>query len=79
MELQAFDGKIHVFKAMHRNFYIPDKIYLGWKPYAKDGVIVHNIPGDHSHIFAEPNNVDFAKILQKALDESYESFTAGMH
>ncbi|MCD6333401.1 MAG: amino acid adenylation domain-containing protein, partial [Bacteroidales bacterium] len=79
LELKPFDGPVHVFRAAHRNFYIPDRVYLGWKPYAKGGVIIHEIPGDHSHIFAAPNDKEFAKVLQQALDDSYEEFMRKMN
>ncbi len=72
LELKPIDAEINVFRAAHRNFYIPDPDFLGWKPYAGKGVKVWNVPGDHSHIFAEPNDRDFARILQQALDESHE-------
>jgi len=77
LELKPYPGKVNVFRAAHRNFYIPDQQFLGWKPYAQSGVVVKNIPGDHSHIFAEPNDKIFAKVLQEALDESYEEWSKG--
>jgi thioesterase domain-containing protein len=44
--------------------------YLGWRPYALQGVNVHAIPGEHNSIFKAPNDKIFAKILQNCLDKA---------
>jgi thioesterase domain-containing protein len=44
--------------------------YLGWRPYALQGVNVHPIPGEHNSIFKAPNDKIFAKILQNCLDKA---------
>ena len=67
-QLEWYPGPLHLFRAERRLFYVPETEYLGWKKYVPD-VIVHRIPGDHSYIFAPPNDMVFAQVLQAALDE----------
>ena len=62
--------EVNVFKAETRTFYVDDKKFLGWKPYALKGVNVHNIPGEHNTIFKAPNDKIFAEVLQKCLDKA---------
>jgi amino acid adenylation domain-containing protein len=68
--IKPFDGVVHLFKAAHQTFYIPDPVNYGWDKYALGGVIVHEIPGEHSSTFAPPNDKHFSTILQKSLDET---------
>jgi amino acid adenylation domain-containing protein len=66
--LEWYPSGLHLFRAERRLFYVPETEFLGWKKYAAD-VIVHRIPGDHSYIFAPPNDMVFAQVLQAALDD----------
>ena len=66
--LPPYPGKLTLFRAMHQTFYIADPIKYGWEEYVK-GMEIINIPGEHSTIFAAPNDVLFAKELQKCLDK----------
>jgi amino acid adenylation domain-containing protein len=68
--IKPYQGCVHLFKATHQTFYIPDPVNYGWDKYAVNGVIVHDIPGEHSTTFAPPNDRHFSSILQKSLDES---------
>jgi len=68
--LEPIDLDIHVFRATVHRFYAKDFKYLGWKKFAKKGVKIYNIPGEHNLIFAPPNDKDFGRILQKVLDET---------
>lgn len=67
MKLRTFPGTLHLFRAVNRNFYVSDPVFLGWKEYAAK-VVVHPIPGGHNRIFAPPNDTVFAEKLQQALD-----------
>jgi len=69
-QLKPYDIAVEVFRAENRTFYMDDAEYLGWKPYAKKGVNIHPIPGEHNTIFKAPNDKVFASILQKCLDEA---------
>jgi amino acid adenylation domain-containing protein len=67
-QLKPYNITIEVFRAENRTFYMDDFEYLGWKPYALNGVNIHKIPGEHNTIFKAPNDKEFAKILQRCLD-----------
>lgn len=60
---------VDLFRARKRTFYTDDFEYLGWKPFALNGVRVHDIPGEHNTLFAPPNDKEFARILQETLDK----------
>ncbi len=66
--LQPHDGIIDLFRVQKRVYFLNDMKFLGWRPFAKKGIRVHEIPGDHKSYVEVPNNKDFAKILQNALD-----------
>ena len=59
---------IELFRASRRTFYLPDFKHLGWQPFALGGVTVHDMPGEHSYMFAPPNDQQFATVLQARLD-----------
>ncbi|SDN01167.1 amino acid adenylation domain-containing protein [Daejeonella rubra] len=65
-----YNGTIELFRAKKRTFYMNDFEYLGWKPFAKKGINIHEIPGEHNFIFAPPNDKEFASILQQCLDKA---------
>ena len=67
--LKPSDVAIELFKAAHQTFYIEDKKTYGWDKFARKGVNIHTVPGEHSTLFWPPNDVPFAHILQKRLDE----------
>jgi thioesterase domain-containing protein len=67
--LKSSELSIDLFRADHQTFYIEDKKLYGWGKYARKGVLVHTVPGEHSTIFWPPYDVGFARILQKRLDE----------
>lgn len=64
------DLKVSLFSVNKRLYYIDDPVYLGWKKFAKKGVEIMNIPGDHITMLAHPNDKEFARILQEALSRS---------
>ena len=59
---------IGLFRASHRTFYTPDFEFLGWRPFAQQGITVHAMPDEHRHMFAPPNDQGFAAVLQARLD-----------
>jgi len=67
-QLKPLDIAVDVFKAQTRTYYVADRQFLGWKPFALDGVNIHNIPGEHNTIFKAPNDQPFAEALQNCLD-----------
>ena len=68
--LRPYAGKIDLFRATTRLYFIDDFHYLGWKEYATGGIRVHDVPGDHATMLLPPHDKTFAEALQKALDES---------
>ncbi len=60
---------IDVFRAKKRSYYMDDFEFLGWKPFALKGVNIHEIPGDHFSLFSSPNDKEFARVLQKVLND----------
>ena len=70
--LKPYNITVEVFRAENQTFYLDEAVHLGWKPYALDGVNIHNIPGEHNTIFKAPNDKIFADILQKCLDAAAE-------
>jgi thioesterase domain-containing protein len=69
-QLKPYNIAIEVFRAETQTFYLDDREYLGWKPYALKGVHINSIPGEHNTIFKAPNDKIFAAELQKCLDEA---------
>jgi len=74
--LTEFNGKVHLFKASQRLYYVDDFKFLGWRRYAHDGVTVHDVPGDHKTMFESPNVASFGNSLQQALDSINSSNNA---
>jgi amino acid adenylation domain-containing protein len=70
--VRPYDVKIDLFKAEVRANYIDDPKYLGWGEYALNGIITHEVPGDHKDMFNPPNDQIMANALQKRLDEINE-------
>ncbi len=66
--LEPFDGKIHLFMSNYRIYFVDDSKYLGWGNYARKGVEVYKVPGDHESMFQLPHVKVLAKSLQQALD-----------
>lgn len=71
-KLTPYNGTIDLFRAQKQMYYLPDVKELGWRPFAKQGLNIHNIPGDHGSIFMNPDVKEFAKKLQECLDEAYQ-------
>ena len=68
--LKPSDIKVTVFRVEKRLYFLHDRITLGWKKFAKKGVSVIVVPGDHRTFLYKPNDKMFASILQKAIDHS---------
>lgn len=66
--LSPYNGEIHLFKAAVQNFFAPDGINYGWKPYVKKINIIE-IKGDHNTMFIEPLVEDMGRKLQSVLDK----------
>ncbi len=69
-KITPYDGDIHLFRAKEKRFYLKDFKFLGWSPYARK-IIVNEVGGDHVKLFNGKDGEDFAKILQRCLDEQF--------
>ncbi|MHB8209252.1 non-ribosomal peptide synthetase [Mucilaginibacter sp.] len=67
--IKSFDAKVYLYKAKICVHYVVDTEFLGWKKYAKKGVEIHEVPGDHLSMLLPPNVEEFASILQRTLNE----------
>ena len=67
--LKPFNGKLHLFKAHNRMYFVDELEFLGWKKFAKDEVIVYDIPGDHKTMFLPPHVKELAAMLQNILND----------
>ncbi|WP_316749141.1 non-ribosomal peptide synthetase [Pedobacter gandavensis] len=63
------DLKISLFSVKKRLYYLDDNRTLGWAKYANQGIERHDVPGDHETFLYPPNNEEFARILQAALNK----------
>ena len=68
--IRPFDGHVTLFRANKRPYFVADFVFLGWKKYALKGVTVYEVPGDHKTMFDMAHDLETARIVQKALNES---------
>lgn len=66
-EMKPFNLSIHLFRVRERIYFIDDFAYLGWKKYAKGGVTVYDIAGDHKTFLLPPHNENLVKLIEKLL------------
>ena len=71
--MPADNFQLDLFRVNKRIYYIDDQVYLGWDKFAKKGVKIHVVPGDHRTFLHPPNDREFAAILQSALDKAAEN------
>ena len=68
-KLEPYNGTIDLFRVKSRMYYLDDPIYLGWKPYALQGLNIHEISGDHKTFLLSPNVQELAKKLGEIINE----------
>ncbi len=68
--ITPYDGNADLFRAKIKTSYIEDFEFLNWKPYIKGDLNVHDVPGEHTYIFDEPNVKELAMALQNSLDKA---------
>jgi len=51
---QSYPGKLLLFRAEGRTAEYGDDLTLGWSDIARDGVVVHQVPGGHLSILRKP-------------------------
>jgi len=53
--LQLYPGRVTVFRASERLADTPPDATLGWSGWARGGVEVHSVPGNHANLIYEPH------------------------
>ncbi len=69
-EARPIDASIDLFRVEKRIYYLDDTVYLGWKKFAREGISIHPVPGDHKTFLLPPNNKLLAQSIQKAIDKN---------
>ncbi len=72
-KLQPLDIQVDLFKAKEQMFYLYDPTYYGWDRFATQGVLIHEIEGNHLTLFDEPHGREVAEIMKKRLGEICET------
>jgi thioesterase domain-containing protein/acyl carrier protein len=73
----TFPGRITVFRVRRQPYWrIPDK-RLGWGPWARDGVDLYTIPGQHTTFLREPNVRVVAELLSRCLQQAVTCASEG--
>jgi thioesterase domain-containing protein len=66
--LSYYDDEIIVLKAKIKTFFVWEREYYGWKPYAKS-VIAVDVEGDHNSMVLDPVlKIGFSSRLQELMD-----------
>ena len=66
--IAPLDIAVTLFRVEKRLYFLDDLVHLGWDKFARKGVKVHEVPGDHKTFLFPPNSQKFARIIQQALD-----------
>jgi amino acid adenylation domain-containing protein len=74
---KPYDGRLDLFRAIEqKEIWQPDS-GLGWGGLAVRGIQIHDIPGDHSSIMAEPNVSILAARLGESLSKARREAESG--
>ncbi len=68
-KLEPYDGSIDLFRVKSRMYFLDDPVYLGWKPYALQGINIHEISGDHKTFLLAPNVKELSRLLGQIIDQ----------
>jgi amino acid adenylation domain-containing protein len=68
-KLEPYNGSIDLFRVKNRMYFLDDPIYLGWKPYALQGIEIHEISGDHKTFLLDPNVQELSRVLGRIINE----------
>ncbi len=64
------DIEITLFRVAKRIYFLDDAKYLGWRRFARKGVHVEIVPGDHETFLYPPHGEQLGRILQQALNKA---------
>jgi amino acid adenylation domain-containing protein len=68
-KLEPYNGSIDLFRVKSRMYFLDDPVYLGWKPYALQGINIHEISGDHKTFLLSPNVQELSNMLGRIINE----------
>ena len=68
-KLGPYNGSIDLFRVKSRMYFLDDPVYLGWKPYALQGIEIHEISGDHKTFLLAPNVQELSRVLSRIINE----------
>ncbi|AWG22185.1 hypothetical protein FFWV33_12010 [Flavobacterium faecale] len=68
-QLKPQSFSVDLFRSKDDKQYKTDPIYLGWKKAVPNGIIIHEVSGNHLDIVAPPNDMALAGLLQTILNE----------
>jgi amino acid adenylation domain-containing protein len=68
-KLRPYDGRLVLFRATWQGEEEGERD-LGWNSIFKQGVEIHDLPGDHERIFLEPNIDQLANSLRESLSRA---------
>ncbi|MDO3643710.1 non-ribosomal peptide synthetase [Mucilaginibacter sp. L3T2-6] len=67
--IEPFDDKVYLYKAKICTHYVDDAEFYGWTKYAKKGVEICEVSGDHLSMLLPPNVEQFAVKLQQGMNK----------
>lgn len=67
-EIKPTNIRLDLFRVSKRLYFLDDPVYLGWNNFAKNGVEVHDVPGDHKTFILPPHDKVLASVLQECLN-----------
>ena len=70
--LQAYPGKVTLFRASDQAVRYDQFFDLGWSALAVGGLDIHEVPGDHMGIFQEPHVQILAEKLRVCIDKALQ-------
>ena len=73
--VRPYPGSVTLFRALYGDTSsLPED--LGWRAYAKGGVEIIQLPGDHGQVLAEPNVSHLARALSACMNEHHSASSA---
>jgi amino acid adenylation domain-containing protein len=69
-KIEPFDDKVYLLKAKISVHYVDYGKFLGWERYAKQGVDLFEVPGDHFSILLPPYVEEFTSVLQRNINDT---------
>ena len=70
--LQVYPGKVTLFRASDQAVTYDQFSDLGWSALAVGGLEIHEVPGDHLHMFQEPHVQILAEKLRACIDKAVQ-------